>query len=537
MQVRGVCWSLANVRNLGNFGTFIGHSTSRNPTEDFCRAFRILLLTPELAMPILWRTPETEGARGADEDKTLGGHAVSRTRSDREAVFFCASDNAMSGAVLLRGGRVVDPATGLDGRADVRVREGMVAAVGALTPEPAERVIEFDGCVVAPGLIDVHVHLREPGQEWKETIATGTAAAAAGGFTRIFCMPNTEPALDSVVALEELKRRVDRDAVVAVHPIAAISEGRRGQRAVDYDALAAAGAIGFSDDGDTTRDAGIMRAALEASRRTSLPVMVHCEEPSLTGGAMHEGDISRQLGIEAIPAAAEELIIERDLGLAALTGGWLHVCHVTTARGAESIGAAKAEGVRVTAEVMPHHLMMTDAWVAGWRALELVDAESRPEAQVADPDTKVNPPLRTADDALHLLHALRRGTIEVVATDHAPHARSEKQGRSFAAAAFGLNGSELALPLMLALVRSGTLSMSEVIASLSTTPARLWGLDAGSLRTGAVADIVVFDPEESWVPSADCLATRSANSPLLGMELRGRVKLTLVGGDERYRDW
>jgi dihydroorotase len=466
----------------------------------------------------------------------LGGNAVSRTGSDRETVFFCAASDDVSGALLLRGGRVVDPANALDGRADVRVRGAVVAAVGALSPEPGERVIDVDGLIVAPGLIDVHVHLREPGQEWKETIATGTAAAAAGGFTRVFCMPNTDPALDSVVALEELRRLVDRGAVVAVHPIAAISEGRRGQRPVDYDALAAAGAVGFSDDGDTTRDSAIMRSALEASRRMGVPVMVHCEDPALTGGAMHEGDISQELGIDAIPATAEELIIERDIALAALTGGWLHVCHVSTGRGTELVASAKTDGVRVTAEVMPHHLTMTDAWVAGRRTLELVDERPGPDVETADPDTKVNPPLRTENDARQLLEALRRGTIEIVATDHAPHARIEKQGRSFESAAFGLNGSEFALPLMLALVRSEKLEMSDAIASLSTTPARLWGLKAGTLRPGVAADIVVFDPDEKWTANMDCLATRSANTPLLGMEMRGRVKLTFVSGDERYRD-
>ncbi len=443
----------------------------------------------------------------------------------------------MNEALLLRGGRVIDPASGTDGRADIRVRQGVVAAVGTLSPEVSDRVVDVDGLIVAPGLIDVHVHLREPGYEWKETIATGTAAAAAGGFTRIFCMPNTEPALDSVVALEELRRRTDKDAVVTVHPIAAISEGRRGQRPVDYDALTAAGAVGFSDDGDSTRDSAIMRAALEASRRTDRPVMVHCEDPALTGGAMHEGDISQALGINAIPAAAEELIIERDVALAALTGGWLHVCHVSTGRGADLLAAAKARGVHVTAEVMPHHVAMTDAWVAGRRTLETVDALPGPDALAADPDTKVNPPLRTSRDARQLLHALRQGAIEIVSTDHAPHARFEKQGRSFASAAFGMSGSEFALPLMLALVRRGEFTLSDVIASLSTTPARLWGFDAGKLNVGAAADIVIIDDEERWTATADGLTTRGSNSPLLGMEMQGRVKMTIVGGDERYRDW
>lgn len=477
-----------------------------------------------------------EGFRDARPDKTLDGDAVSRTVLDREAAFFCMHPGMTSVSVLIRGGTVIDPGGGVSGRADVRLRDGVVAAVGTLATEPGERAIDADGLVVAPGLVDVHVHLREPGQEWKETIASGSAAAAAGGFTTIFCMPNTEPALDSVAALEELRRRATRDALVHVHPIATITEGRKGRRAVDFEALARAGAVGFSDDGETTQDAAIMRKALEASGQLTVPVMVHCEEPSLIGGAMHEGNISRSLGIKGLPAAAEEIIIGRDLALAELTGGWLHVCHVSTGRGAEMIRAARAQGVRVTAEVMPHHLTMTDAWVAGERTLVNTAKADGPPGPTADPDAKVNPPLRPAGDAKCLLAALRRGVFEVISTDHAPHARHEKQGRSLPMAAFGLTGSELALPLMLTLVRAGALSLSEVISLMSTSPARLWGLDRGTLSVGSRADAVVFDPDEEWVVEPDGLASRGANTPLLGMPMRGRVKHTFVDGVERYCD-
>jgi dihydroorotase len=478
-----------------------------------------------------------EEIRGTTPNKTLGGNAVSRTGVDREAVFFCARSPLVSGSLVLRGGRVVDPRSGLDGRADVRVRGGTVADVGLLRPEALERVVDIDGLTIAPGLVDVHVHLREPGQEWKETIGSGTAAAAAGGFTTLFCMPNTEPALDSVAALEELKRRTSRDAAVTVRPIATISEGRRGARVVDYDALVAAGAVGFSDDGDSTRDSQVMRAGLRASRRLGVPVMVHCEDATLATGAMHEGDISRGLDLPGLPAAAEEIVIARDVALAELTGGWLHVCHVTTARGTELIAAARDTGARVTAEVMPHHLTMSDAWVAGRRTLELVSEPNGARGRPADPDTKVNPPLRPPSDSVALLDALRAGKIEIVATDHAPHAVCEKAGRSYFAAAFGFSGSEVALPLMLALVRTGALSVSDVVRTMSATPARLWGLDAGTLRTGARADIVVFDPEERWVAAPERMVSRGVNTPLRGMALQGRVKMTLVGGDERYRDW
>lgn len=443
----------------------------------------------------------------------------------------------MSQGLLLRGGRVVDPTLRLDGLADVRVREGIIQAVGQLRPEGAERVTDVDGLVVAPGLIDVHVHLREPGQEWKETIGTGTAAAAAGGFTTLFCMPNTAPALDSVAALEELKRRTDRDALVTVRPIATISEGRRGRVAADFAALAKAGAVGFSDDGESTADSSLMIEALEASRNLNVPVMVHCEDPTLIGGAMHDADVSRMLGIKGIPAAAEEIIIDRDLRLAELTGGWLYVCHVSTARGARAIAVARRRGAHVSAEVMPHHLTMTDAWVAGDRCLSNTGASAWGDARPADANTKVNPPLRTGDDAEFLLRAVQTGEIEVISTDHAPHGRPEKEGKPFSSAAFGINGSEFALPTMLALVRNGKLSLSQLVATMSSNPARLWRLNAGSLLPGYPADIVVFDEREQWTAMPENLVSRSDNSPLLNTRLQGRVKLTFVGGNERYHAW
>ncbi len=439
-------------------------------------------------------------------------------------------------AWLLRAGRVVDPANGRDEVADVLIREGRIAAIGSVGAVAGAEVFDADGLLVAPGLIDMHVHLREPGYEAKETIATGTAAAAAGGFTTVCCMPNTRPALDSVEVLRDLSERVGRDARVEVHPIAAITKGREGREAVDFAALVEVGAVGFSDDGDTTQDSAIMRAALSASAELDRPIMVHCEDKALAGdGAMHEGDISRRLGIAGIPAEAEEIIIARDLMLAGLTGGWLHVCHVTTGRGAELVRRAKAEGVRATAEVMPHHLVMSDDWVAGDRTLRNVDEPAGPYAPAADPNTKVNPPLRLAADTRPLIAALLDGTFDVVATDHAPHAAPEKQGSAFEAAAFGMSGLELALPSMLALVRAEYLTASDLVVKLSVNPARLLRLPLGTLAVGARADVVVFDPEERWVVTPEQLRTKSPNTPLLGMELRGRARLTLVGGQERYR--
>lgn len=439
-------------------------------------------------------------------------------------------------ATILRGGRVVDPGIGIDAIADVRIRAGTVAELGRLEREPGERVLDVDGLVVAPGLIDVHTHLREPGQEWKETIGSGTAAAAAGGFTTVFCMPNTQPPLDSVAAIELLQRRIAKSAMIKVRPIATITEGRRGQRAVDYDALAAVGVVGFSDDGDSTRNSGAMRKALEASVRTGQPVIVHCEDPDLAGSPMSEGDISRRLGIPGTPKEAEEILINRDLSLAALTGGWLHVCHVSTANGAESIARARRAGVRATMEFMPHHLTMTDGWVAGDRNLGFCQALKPAQGKVADSNTKVNPPLRSQADAEGLVSMLKRDPTIVVSTDHAPHASIEKEGRAFHDAANGLTGSEFALPIMLGLVQAGQLTLPDVVAHMSGVPARLWNLDGGSLRPGAPADIVIFDPGERWVASRDRIVSRGSNTPLLGMELQGRVKFTFVGGELRYCD-
>jgi len=442
----------------------------------------------------------------------------------------------MNNDLLLRGGRIVDPSLGLDSVAEVRVRNGVIVEIGHLDPVSGERIFDLENLVVAPGFIDVHAHLREPGQEWKETLATGTAAAAAGGFSTIFCMPNTTPALDSVAAIEEFWRRADRDSQVRAFPIGTISEARRGKRSVDYDALASAGVVGFSDDGDSTIDSGVMWNALDASRRTGLPVMVHCEDPGLLGGPMSDGETSRRLGLKGLPAIAEEISIERDMLIAKATGGWLHVLHVSTAWGARRIAQMRQAGVNVTAEVMPHHLALADDWVAGRR--DFVNGEAEHAAgEQAEPDTKVNPPLRGRDDARGLLTALQTGVFDLISTDHAPHAMPEKQGRPFSSAAFGMSAFEFALPTMLSFVRDGSISMLELVRLMSSAPARLWKLPTGSLAPGRPADITVFDPNESWVPERARLVSRSTNTPLLGVRLQGRTKLTLVEGDIRFRDW
>ncbi len=437
-------------------------------------------------------------------------------------------------SLVIRGGRVIDPAQKLDAQFDVVVRDGTIESFVAAGTEIDLPSIDAQGQIVAPGLIDLHVHLRVPGFEYKETIATGTAAAAAGGFTTICCMPNTKPALDSVEILTELNERIVDEASVRVYPIATISQGRQGQETVDYEELAIAGAIGFSDDGDSTASSLVMRRALEASRSLKLPIMVHCEDKALAAGAMNEGDISRKLGLTGIPAEAEEIIIARDLMLARLTGGWLHVLHVSTGCGIDLIRAAKTEGTNVTAEVMPHHLVMSDRWVAGERTLLNVKEPAGAPGRPADPNTKVNPPLRTDSDTRALLRAFIAGDFDIIATDHAPHARPEKDESDFEHAAMGLSGLEFALPTCLALVRAGHMSLTEMINHFATVPGRLLNKPTGTLLLGSPADIVIFDPEREWVVTPDELKTKSHNTPLMGMTLRGRATATIVDGEVRF---
>ncbi|MGI8486180.1 MAG: dihydroorotase [Thermomicrobiales bacterium] len=434
----------------------------------------------------------------------------------------------------IRGGHVVDPANGIDGVMDVVVRDGRIALVGI--PDQVHGVQEVDatGKLVTPAWIDVHVHLRQPGFDEKETVRTGTEAAVAGGFSAIACRPNTKPALDRPEVLQQLAAAVSAEGVARVYPIATITAGRTGGEAVDFDALAAAGAIGFSDDGDTTANSAIMREALEASVRLNRPVMVHCEDKAIASGAMHEGQVSRRLRIPGIPAAAEEIIIARDLMLTELTGGWLHVCHVSTGRGAELIAEAKRRGVHVTAEVMPHHLVMSDEWVGGDRTLHNTQEVAGERGAPGDPNTKVNPPLRPVSDTVALLQAIQDGVFDCFGTDHAPHAAPEKTGSSFEKAAFGLSGLEFAFPATYALVRAGHLTLSDLVRLWTVEPAKILRNNLGTLSVGAPADIAVFDPDVSWTVTPEALKTKSANTPLLGMTLRGRSILTIVNGEARY---
>ncbi len=438
---------------------------------------------------------------------------------------------------LFKNASIVDPASGFEGRASLLVEDGVIAGIGSGFTELGAVVVDCSGLVLAPGLVDLHAHLRTPGFEYKEDIATGTAAAAAGGFTTVCCMPNTNPCLDDVENVQSLQAIIDRDAQVRVRIIAAISEEREGLVPVDYAALASAGVVAFSDDGVSTLDATVMIAALEASRDLGLPIMVHCEDPSMASGSMNEGVVSAALGLTGIPAVAEEVFLSRDIALAELTRGWLYALHVSTPAGAELIRRAVTKGIRVTGEAMPHHLLMSDEWVAGSRTFHNVAEPAGPAAVSVDPMTKVNPPLRTPADSAGLLEAVKSGVFDVIATDHAPHSLSEKEPGTFETAAMGMSGFEFALPMMLSIVRAGHLPLFRVIELMSSRPAALFGFDGGSLLPGRPADIVVFDPAESWTVTADTLQTKSPNTPLLGMTLTGRVVATYVDGEERFARW
>lgn len=486
-----------------------------------------ILSTQDVAGTTRSRSPQRNAASGCRIP------VVYRT----EVRFFVRTDSPVTrlpGSIAIRNGRVIDAASDFDGFADLLIENGRIAQFGQVENDSGDSEIDAAGLVVTPGLIDMHVHLRQPGFDNKETIATGTAAAAAGGFTTICCMPNTRPTLDSADSIRMLDEKIAAEAQVRVLPIAAISVGRLGVQAVDYAEVAAAGAIGFSDDGDSCDDSRIMIEALEASKTLNRPVMVHCEDKSLMGGSMHEGTVSARLGLKGLPALAEERYLARDLELAAKTGGWLYALHVSTGAGIDLIRQAKASGVHVTAEAMPHHLLMTDEWVAGDRTFVNVDEPAGARGRPADPNTKVNPPLRPQADTELLLAAIDDRTFDIVATDHAPHAASDKLYGQFESAAFGLNGLEFALPMMLSLVRANRITLLDLVRLMSLTPAAVLGSDRGRLSVGAPADVTIFDPNESWVVEADKLRTRSANTPLLGMTLRGRARYTIVEGEVRH---
>lgn len=390
------------------------------------------------------------------------------------------------------------------------------------------KALEAKGYIVSRGFIDLHAHLREPGAEDSETVATGARAALRGGFTTICGMPNTEPPIDTPEAVRQMIERGAAAKAARVLPVACITRGRKGKELADLIELAAAGAVLFSDDGSPVDDARLFRSALEYARGAGVAISEHAQDTALSGrGVMHEGAVSAAIGLPGIPSAAEETAIARDLSLARLTGGRLHLAHVSTAGAVEQIRRAKADGLEVTCEVTPHHLAMTDAWVAGSRDLAWERNGARGVAY--DSHTKVNPPLRSLADVEACWAGLRDGTIDAIATDHAPHAVTRK-AVEYDAAAFGISGIETALPLLLAGVAAGKATLEIVLAALTSGPARVLG------RELEPDDWVVIDPRREWTVSARTLASKSANTPLLGRTLRGRAIQAIVGGEVRWEE-
>jgi len=416
--------------------------------------------------------------------------------------------------IVLRGGRVIDPSQSHDAVADVLFEDGKIGAVGRGVMREGAEVIDVTGKVVTPGLIDIHVHLREPGREDVETVATGARAAAAGGFTAVCAMPNTDPVTDNQAAVGFIVKQAQAAGASRVYPIGAISLGSKGQQLAEFGEMVGAGAVAVSDDGKPVVSSHLMRTALEYAQTFGIPVADHCEDPTLFhGGCMHEGVVSARMGLRGIPSAAEEIMVARDLLLAELTGGHIHLCHMSTRGSVALIRRAKERGVRVTAEATPHHFTLTDSACLGYNT-----------------NAKMNPPLREDPDVAAIRAAIKDGTIDVIASDHAPHHYDAKE-REFDDAPFGIVGLETALGLGLTeLVRGGVLTLPELVARMSTEPARVFGLPGGTLKPGSPADVTVFDPEVRWSVDAGAFHSKSRNTPFAGRELWGRVERTIVGG-------
>jgi dihydroorotase len=418
-------------------------------------------------------------------------------------------------SILIRGGRVLDPANSLDSVQDLLLQDGKVTKLGSkLTAPPGATVIDAAGKAVCPGFIDMHVHLREPGHEYKETVATGTRAAAAGGFTAVCCMANTSPVNDNRSITDYILARARSEGVVRVYPIGAVTRGLEGKELAELAELAEAGCVGFSDDGKCVMNAELYRRAMEYTLPFAAPVISHAEDHTLSRhGAMHEGVVSTELGLRGIPAAAEDVMVARDILLAELTGAHVHIAHLSTAGAVRLVREAKARGVRVTAEVTPHHLLLTDEAVRAW-----------------DANMKMAPPLRTKRDTEALVEALADGTIDCVATDHAPHAVADKEGE-FDGAANGIVGLETAFTVLHdRLVRPGVLPLATLISRLSRDPARLLNLPGGSLTVGAAADVTLVDPEAAVTIDPARFAGKSRNTPFGGWRATGAPWKTIVAG-------
>ena len=419
--------------------------------------------------------------------------------------------------ILIRGGDLVDPEKGLLEKQDIIIEGGRISRIlpsGAFTESgPGISIIDASGRLIIPGMIDMHVHLREPGYEYKETIETGSIAGVAGGFTGLACMPNTDPANDNVSVTEFILRQAARAGKLNVYPIAAITKGRKGETLTEFGDLKKAGAVGVSDDGSPVVNSELMRRAIEYARYHGLAVISHCEDTNLSGeGVMHEGTVSTQIGLKGIPSASEEVMVQREISLARLTGCPVHIAHVSTSGSVDAIRRAKEDGVPVTAETAPHYFSLDHGSVAGYNT-----------------NAKINPPLRTHEDVLAIKRGLAEDVIDIIATDHAPHNLLEKN-LEFDKAAYGIIGLETALPLTLALVREGVLTIQAAIRKLTYSPASILRIDRGVIREGAVADLAVIDPECEYILKEEDILSKSKNTPFLGKKLKGRNTLTISEG-------
>ncbi len=437
-------------------------------------------------------------------------------------------------ALNIVGGRVIDPSEGIDRTADLLIEDGLIKAIDRNIPTPeGGRTVNASGFVVSPGFIDLHTHLREPGFEYKESIASGTRAAARGGFTTICAMPNTNPVADTRAVIEFVLQRASLEGIVRVLAIGCVTKGSKGAEIAEMGEMAEAGAIGFSDDGRPVADNNIMRQALRYSSLLGLPIINHCEVPELTaGGVMNEGWMATRLGLRGIPCQSESVMVARDIALLDLTpGGRLHIAHASTAATVEMVRRAKDRGLNVTCEATPHHLTLTEEAVLGYRQLGK-PFEALKECAY-DTNAKVSPPLRSQADVEALVKGLRDGVVDFIATDHAPHHITDKLC-TFDEAASGISGLETALGSLMTLVHTGQLPLPVLIERLTTNPGRFLSRGLGTLKVGSTADVTVFDPDLEWTVDPSSFASKGKNTPLAGVTLRGKVMMTIVGGDVRH---
>ena len=424
-------------------------------------------------------------------------------------------------SILIKGGRIIDPSQGIDTKGNILIESGKIKSYPKTTKKFEQdsrvKVIDAKGKVVCPGLVDIHVHLREPGFEYKETISSGCKSAAAGGFTTIVCMPNTNPVNDNASVTEYILLKARTEGIVNVFPIGAITKGEMGETLAQIGEMYEAGCVGVSDDGMPVMNSKVMRHAMEYVKAFDIPVISHAEDKNLSGnGVMNEGEVSTQLGLAGIPCASEDVMVSRDIQVAELTGSRLHICHVSTEGSVRLIRAAKKRGVKVTAEVTPHHFILTDEAVSRY-----------------DTNAKMNPPLRGKKDREAVIEGLKDGTLDAIATDHAPHSEDEKKVE-FDLAPFGIVGLETALPLSLKLVEDGVLSLSEMISKLTDAPSNVLNLGKGTLKTGEAADVVIFDPDQDVTINKENFHSKSKNSPFNGWKLKGKVNYTIVKGKVVY---